>query len=87
MSLAPSPHGLASSALDRYVRIHSTFPPPTEVGQQQERQGAVLEKIYLKSTPTVVVWDQNTSSIEQEVTPHEDDDVWGTMESVEIDGK
>ncbi len=57
-SMAPSPAGLISTALDRYARVHSTYPPPAEAGQPQSNKGTVLEKVYLKSTPTCVIWDE-----------------------------
>ncbi|KAI9446233.1 hypothetical protein H4582DRAFT_2107980 [Lactarius indigo] len=57
-SMAPSPTGLASTALDRYARVHSTYPPPAEAGQPQHNKGTVLEKVYMKSIPTCVVWDE-----------------------------
>jgi ribosome biogenesis protein NSA1 len=57
-SMAPSPAGLISTALDRYARVHSTYPPPAEAGQPQNNKGTVLEKVYLKSVPTCVVWDE-----------------------------
>lgn len=56
--MAPSPAGLVSTALDRYARVHSTFPPPAEAGQPQDNKGTVLEKVYLKSVPTSVIWDE-----------------------------
>jgi ribosome biogenesis protein NSA1 len=55
--MAPSPAGLVSTALDRYARIHSTYPPPTKAGNPQDDKGAVLEKVYMKSIPTCVLWD------------------------------
>ena len=55
--MAPSPARLVSTALDRYARVHSTFPPPPEAGQPQDDKGAVLGKVYMKSVPTCVVWD------------------------------
>lgn len=83
-SIAPSPSVMASTALDRYTRIHSTFPPPSKMGQQQEQKGDVLDKVFMKSIPTVVVWDQgevtdSTTSVSQ----MDEDDVWGEMEHVE----
>jgi ribosome biogenesis protein NSA1 len=56
--MAPSPAGLVSTALDRYARVHSTYPPPTEAGQPQDNKGAVLERVYMKSVPTCVIWDE-----------------------------
>ncbi|KAG5654514.1 hypothetical protein H0H81_001155 [Sphagnurus paluster] len=81
-SLAPSPSFLASVARDRYVRIHSTFSPPQETGHQQERKGEVLEKLFMKSTPTVIAWDQSEDQVV--ASPHDagDEDVWEAMEAV-----
>lgn len=81
-SLAPSPSFLASVARDRYVRIHSTFSPPQETGHQQERKGEVLEKLFMKSTPTVIAWDQSEDRVV--ASPHDagDEDVWEAMEAV-----
>ncbi|KAI0273394.1 hypothetical protein BC834DRAFT_928522 [Gloeopeniophorella convolvens] len=56
-AMAPAPTGLVSTALDRYARVHSTHAPPAEAGQAQDEKGAVLEKVYMKSVPTAVVWD------------------------------
>jgi len=81
--MAPSPDGLVSTALDRCARIHSTYPPPIKAGQQQEQKGEVLEKIFLKSVPTVVAWDPFWS--EPVIPPQGEDDVWDTMENVEDD--
>ncbi|KAH9180761.1 hypothetical protein EDB89DRAFT_2122170 [Lactarius sanguifluus] len=71
-SMAPSPAGLVSTALDRYAR------------------GTVLEKVYLKSIPTCVVWDE----VEGEDTDHHSDgmrrdataDVWEGMQVAEDSG-
>lgn len=54
------------------------------MGQQQEQKGDVLDKVFMKSIPTVVVWDQgevtdSTTSVSQ----MDEDDVWGEMEHVE----
>ena len=81
-SIAPSPSGMVSTALDRYARVHSVFPPPERAGSHQEQKGKVLEKTYLNSVPTVVVWDQCLSD-EPSASPHEqDDEVWNSMEHV-----
>jgi ribosome biogenesis protein NSA1 len=75
---------LASVSLDRFARIHSTFPLPTEPGKQQEKRGQVIEKFYVQTTPTVIVWDEVADSIrgeqEAENDDDEDDDVWNLME-------
>lgn len=83
-SIAPSPSVMASTALDRYTRIHSTFPPPQEMGQQQEQKGDVLDKVFMKSIPTVVVWDQGeVADSATSVSQIDEDDVWEKMEHVE----
>jgi len=73
---------MVSTALDRYARLHSVFPPPERAGSHQEQKGKVLEKAYLISVPTIVVWDQCLSD-EPSSSPHEqDDEVWNNMEHV-----
>ncbi|KAI0283108.1 hypothetical protein BGY98DRAFT_953075 [Russula aff. rugulosa BPL654] len=71
-SMAPSPAGLISTSLDRYARVHSTYPPPPETGQAQDEKGAVLEKVYMRTIPTCVVWDGVTD--EDDVEEDDDDD-------------
>ncbi|KAF9464656.1 hypothetical protein BDZ94DRAFT_1255604 [Collybia nuda] len=83
-SIASSPSVMASTALDRYTRIHSTFPPPKEEGKQQERKGDVLAKIFMNGTPTVIAWDQNEET--NSATPNHnvnEDDIWENMDPVE----
>ncbi|KAI0341727.1 hypothetical protein BDW22DRAFT_1332193 [Trametopsis cervina] len=90
-SMASCPSFLASAAEDRYVRFHSTFPPPTQIGQQQEHKGAVLEKAYVKVVPTVVVWDRVNDvstkgrNAEDEEDEDNEDGVWDEMEDAETD--
>jgi len=71
--MAPSPARLVSTALDRYARVHSTFLPPPEAGQPQDDKGAVLEKVYMKSIPTCVVWDGDAN--EEDADNDDDNDV------------
>jgi len=95
-SMAPSSAGLISTALDRYARVHSTYPPPPETGQPQDEKGAVLEKVYMKTIPTCVVWDGVTDEDEDEddddrMRPRGgnddddsgDEDVWAGMQVAE----
>ena len=88
MSICPSL--LVSGSEDRYVRLHSTFAPPVQVGQQQEHKGEVLEKTYVKVVPTVVVWDgSDQTSTTGDTQPERDeregdgDDVWDEMEEAD----
>lgn len=87
-SIAPSPTFLASTALDRFARIHSTSSPPEHAGEQVEKKGEVLEKVYTKSIPTVIVWNGDVSWLSEENDDSgddsEDDDVWDGMEDVGI---
>jgi ribosome biogenesis protein NSA1 len=71
--MTPSPTGLVSTALDRYARVHSTFPPPIEAGQAQDDKGAVLEKVYMKSVPTCVIWDGVTDDDADVDAEHDDE--------------
>ena len=86
-SISPSMSLLASGAHDRFVRLHSTFPPPTQVGQQQEDKGQVLDNFYLKVVPTVIVADIGQETQDAELSLEEDevdpDDVWDQLEVVE----
>ena|SRR6266849_5918356 len=95
-SMAPSPAGLISTALDRYARVHSTYPPPPETGQPQDEKGAVLEKVYMKTIPTCVVWDGVTDEDGDENDDDrraggnddnddsgDDEDVWAGMQVAE----
>ena len=85
--MAPSPAGLVSTARDRYARVHSTFPPPAEASQPQDDKGTVLEKVYMKSIPTCVVWDGVTDADadhEMRGGDRDDDgDVWEGMQVAE----
>ena len=47
---------LASTSLDRYFRLHSTVPLPDVAGGKLDHKGHVIGKLYIKSTPTAVVW-------------------------------
>lgn len=91
--MAPSPAGLISTSLDRYARVHSTYPPPPEAGQPQDEKGTVVEKVYMKSIPTCVVWDGVTEEDVDEDDDHQmgpdgncsgdDEDLWEGMPVVE----
>ncbi|ESK96927.1 hypothetical protein Moror_6505 [Moniliophthora roreri MCA 2997] len=83
-SIAPSTSVMATVAQDRFIRIHSVHPPPMEVGKQQKQKDEVLDKIYAKIMPTVIVWDQCTVK-ESSRTFHADEDyedVWNGMEEI-----
>ncbi|KAJ7063254.1 hypothetical protein C8F01DRAFT_1055485 [Mycena amicta] len=93
-SSTPAPDGrggqtLVSTALDRYCRIHSSFPPPSVAGQNQENQnkGQVIEKVFTTGVPTVVVWDGVDSlphpTLQSNV--EEGDDMWDEMENIVSD--
>ncbi|KAK0503208.1 hypothetical protein EDD18DRAFT_1063355 [Armillaria luteobubalina] len=84
-SIAPSPTVLASASLDRYFRLQSTVPPPSEIGHNSEDKGQVLDKVYSKSIPTVVVWDGDTTAVSRaDVSAgNEDDAVWDAMKNVD----
>ncbi|PFH54399.1 hypothetical protein AMATHDRAFT_662 [Amanita thiersii Skay4041] len=79
-SIATAPSVLATTALDRFARIHSVYPLPPEPGQQQKQKGQVLEKLFTKSMPTVVVWDQRIPTAPQ--NEDENEAIWKNMEHV-----
>ncbi|KAK0483571.1 hypothetical protein IW261DRAFT_1463961 [Armillaria novae-zelandiae] len=84
-SIAPSPTVLASASLDRYFRLHGAVPPPSEIGRNSEDKGQVLDKVYSKSTPTVIVWDGDTTAVSKAdaYAGNDDDAVWDAMENVD----
>lgn len=74
---------MASTALDRYARVHSLVSPPPAAGSHQERKGKVLEKVYVTSIPTVIIWDKTIDKTPlEESSAQDDDDVWNNMENV-----
>lgn len=86
-SIAPAPSFLASGAEDRFLRLHSTF-PPASMGEQQEEKGQVLEKAYMKVMPTVVLWDGRSESAVPDSEDHigeENDMIWEEMQTAESD--
>ena len=88
-SVAPAQSYMASVSQDRFLRLHSTFGPPAEAGKNQDHKGEVLDKLYMKVVPTVVVWDGSTDASES--TPDEEDegvdDVWDAMQAAEDDSE
>ncbi|KAH9901282.1 hypothetical protein C8Q73DRAFT_662670 [Cubamyces lactineus] len=92
-SIAPAHSVLASAAQDRFVRLHSTFSPPPQAGQQQEHKGEVLDKQYVKVTPTVVVWDgivdgsAGVAEADGEGEGENEDEVWDAMQAAESDSE
>ncbi|KAI0664913.1 hypothetical protein C8Q70DRAFT_1049108 [Cubamyces menziesii] len=92
-SIAPAHSFLASAAQDRFVRLHSTFSPPPQAGQQQEHKGEVLDKLYVKVTPTVVVWDgvvdgsASAAQADGEGEGENEDEVWDAMQVADSDSE
>ena len=82
-SLAISPSTLASVSLDRFTRVHSIYPPSAEVGKRQEERGTVLDKVYMTTVPTAVVWDQSAAR-NQHTTAGDDEEgnIWEQMKRV-----
>ena len=72
--------------------MHSTFALPAQTGQQQENKGEVLDKLYMKVKPTVVIWDgqaepgfddSGANGNEDADSGKEADDVWDEMENAD----
>jgi ribosome biogenesis protein NSA1 len=75
---------MVSTSLDRYFRVHTVVPPPSQSGSNLERRGEIVGKTYLTSVPTVIVWDQLEESeriIDDDTSEH--DDLWDQMEHVD----
>lgn len=70
-------------SLDRFARIHSTFPPVTEVGKQQEETGTVLDKVYMTTLPTVIIWDESVEANLHANAEGDEGDVWEQMKRVD----
>jgi ribosome biogenesis protein NSA1 len=87
-SMAPSPTVVATTALDRFARIHSTSTLPQRANQQVETKGEVLEKVYTKSIPTVVIWDSDVidsdlhADRQEGEDDSEDENVWNKMANI-----
>jgi ribosome biogenesis protein NSA1 len=87
---ASAPGILVSTSRDRYVRVHSVY-PPAEPGKAQGEKGEVLEKTYFKSIPTAVVWDQGPSTHidgvkgADDCEDEDDEDVWQGMQEIDDD--
>ncbi|TDL27505.1 hypothetical protein BD410DRAFT_875557, partial [Rickenella mellea] len=84
MTAAPGQY-LASTARDKYFRLHSTFPPPVKEGAQQEKRGEVLGSLFTKKANTVVIHDpRNVVASGQPSKRGEDDgeDPWIGMQRV-----
>ena len=82
-SIAPARNFMASTSLDRAVRIHSTY-PPADGGARQEKRGEVLQKVLMNSIPTVLLWDQNSPPNSQ--PDGDEDDVWESLQHVDDEG-
>lgn len=68
--------------MDRFTRVHSTFPPAAEVGRQQEEKGTVLDKVYMTTVPTVVIWDQSSARYPHTTAEVDEGDIWEQMKHV-----
>jgi ribosome biogenesis protein NSA1 len=81
-AMAPAPGIMATTALDRYCRIHSTFPPASN--HQEQCRGEVLRKLYATGTPTTIVWggplsSESTNNTGDALEDGEDDGLWEGM--------
>jgi ribosome biogenesis protein NSA1 len=87
-SIAPTPSGhMASISLDRLFRLHTTFPPPaapSATGQDQHK-GATVCKEFVKSVPTVIVWDGEEEVPIRREDNGDEENMWDGMEEVDDD--
>ncbi|KAG1754286.1 WD40-repeat-containing domain protein [Suillus lakei] len=82
ISLAASPTHLASASIDRYIRIHSVVQLPDKVGQRLDKKGTVVERVFMTTVPTVVVWDQVQDVVPVNEDEQEGEDIWEGMKNV-----
>ncbi|EIN07389.1 hypothetical protein PUNSTDRAFT_89660 [Punctularia strigosozonata HHB-11173 SS5] len=91
---APCPGFLGSVAQDRLFRLHTTKPLPKTAGHRQEEKGEVLDKVYMKSSPTAIVWDgvvdaeleddgSEGARRDEDDVDGDDEDVWDKMRNVD----
>ncbi|KAG7092413.1 hypothetical protein E1B28_008770 [Marasmius oreades] len=85
-SIAPSTSVMVTTSQDRFVRLHSVFPPPSQVSQQQDAKGQVVDKMFMKASPTVISWDQcpdlSFADTRDRADFQEDEDMWEDMEEI-----
>ncbi|KZS99282.1 hypothetical protein SISNIDRAFT_546080 [Sistotremastrum niveocremeum HHB9708] len=79
---------LASTSLDRLLRIHTTTDLPLKDGGAVEEKGQILDQTFLKSIPTVICWDGEVNSGDDLVSQRRDDgeaddDIWTNMPAIE----
>ncbi|KAH7103853.1 hypothetical protein BKA62DRAFT_670035 [Auriculariales sp. MPI-PUGE-AT-0066] len=82
------PWRIFSSSMDRYVRIHSTAPPPTTAGRNLDARGETIAKLYTQDVMTAVCVDPvgvQTGSKGTQLADDEevDDDIWDQLRGVE----
>jgi ribosome biogenesis protein NSA1 len=88
-SLAPtlsslSPPLLASTSLDRFFRLHSTYDPRNALTDGSNRKGEVLAKVWVKSAASCVAWDGKVPA-PRDVLDEEDEhehDIWAELQDV-----
>jgi ribosome biogenesis protein NSA1 len=71
--------------MDRYIRIHSVVQLPDKVGQHLDKKGTVLERVFMTTIPTVVVWDREQDNVPVNEDEQEGEDLWEGMKNV-VDG-
>lgn len=80
--MAPSPNYLASVSLDRFFRLHTMHEPPATPGPAAQKKGQTVSKVYVKSIPTVVVWDEDDAVpvvSKDDAQSDVDEEVWDAM--------
>lgn len=90
------PNHFASVALDRFFRLHTTYPLPADVKDRPNvEKRSELEKtpikVFMKSTPTAVVWDGVLDNVNDVSVPlggndedleEDEDEDWDEMDVV-----
>ena len=78
-----SPPLLASTSLDRFFRLHSTYDPRSNIGESSTK-GKVLAKVWVKSAAGCVAWDGKVPTFGGVPDEQDDDDhdIWAGMQNV-----
>ncbi|KZV91057.1 WD40 repeat-like protein [Exidia glandulosa HHB12029] len=84
MTLSGSNH-ILSSSMDRYVRLHTTFPAPSTAGKNMDGRGEIVAKLYTQDVVTAVA--STPIAVPQTSLGDEEDgeDIWDQMQSVDDD--
>ena len=81
-----------SASMDRYVRLHTTAPPPTQAGKNMDGRGEIVTKLYIQDVVTAVCFDSRGVPIssgntdgDQDEAGDVGDEIWDQLRDVDED--